>query len=66
MTLQWSYDNGTSWAGQLQIWHKASAYSAMTTIPGGLGNYIYIIYEKGMESAYEAISLVRINIYGGS
>ena len=65
MTLKWSFDNGTTWAGQLQVWPKASGYSSMTTIPGGLDDHIGIIYEKGVSSTTESISFVRVNIYGG-
>ncbi|XP_072014521.1 sialidase-1-like [Amphiura filiformis] len=64
LTLQWSYNNGTTWAGQLQIWPKSSTYSCMTTIPGGLEDHVYIIYEKGI-SSLESISLVRVSLYGG-
>ena len=63
MTLRWSYDNGTSWSGALQIWDKASGYSTMTAHPGS-SPYVFILYEKGVASYMESIAFVRIGLNG--
>lgn len=69
MTLRWSYDNGTTWAGALPIWSKASGYSCMTGQPSYnriLKNkkYIYLMFEKGLLKSTETVSLVKISIDG--
>lgn len=69
MTLRWSYNNGTTWAGALPIWSKASGYSCMTGQPSynrTLKNkkYIYLMFEKGLLKSTETVSLVKISIDG--
>lgn len=67
LTLRWSYDNGTTWPGELEIWPKASGYSVMTSIPGGISelNHIFILYEKGIASSTDSVSFVKLSLYGG-
>ncbi|XP_038046434.1 sialidase-1-like [Patiria miniata] len=62
LTLQWSYDNGTTWDGEFQIWDKASGYSTMTAHPGA-SPYIFILFEKGIISTTESIQFVRVSLY---
>ncbi|XP_077986380.1 sialidase-1-like isoform X2 [Glandiceps talaboti] len=67
LNLQWSYDNGTTWAGKLAINPDYSGYSCMTSFQNTLkyGNDIFIFYERGHEStsAMDSLSLVRIRLY---
>uniref|UniRef100_A0A8C4PXJ3 Sialidase-1 n=1 Tax=Eptatretus burgeri TaxID=7764 RepID=A0A8C4PXJ3_EPTBU len=68
MTLQWSYDNGTTWQPtRLEIWRGPSAYSSLTMMERNTDDlrFIYLIYEKGYKDPYESISFVRIHLYGG-
>ncbi|XP_022104858.1 sialidase-1-like isoform X2 [Acanthaster planci] len=62
LTLRWSYDNGTTWDGELQIWDKASGYSTMTAHPGP-SQYVFILFEKGITSTTESIEFVRVSLY---
>ncbi|XP_071476108.1 sialidase-1-like [Diadema antillarum] len=66
MTLRWSYDNGISWAGSLNIWPQASGYSTMTAIPNDISDYkyIYILYEKGEKSSTQYLSLAKVSLSG--
>ncbi|XP_022104870.1 sialidase-1-like isoform X1 [Acanthaster planci] len=62
LTLRWSYDNGTTWDGELQIWDKASGYSTMTAHPGP-SQYVFILFEKGITSTTDSIEFVRVTLY---
>ncbi|XP_022104868.1 sialidase-1-like isoform X2 [Acanthaster planci] len=62
LTLRWSYDNGTTWDGELQIWDKASGYSTMTAHPGP-SQYIFILFEKGVSYSTESVNFVRVSLY---
>ncbi|XP_078685284.1 sialidase-1-like [Branchiostoma floridae x Branchiostoma belcheri] len=66
MTLRWSYDNGTTWAGSYQVWPNAAAYSTLMMLHTDTedSKYIYLLYEKGQKNAYSTISLAKISIYG--
>eukprot|EP00057_Strongylocentrotus_purpuratus_P033149 XP_790369.3 PREDICTED: sialidase-1 [Strongylocentrotus purpuratus] len=66
MTLRWSYNNGTTWAGSLPVWSKDSGYSTMTAIPNNVqdSKYIYILYEKGQVSSTQYLSLVKVSLTG--
>ncbi|PIK62056.1 putative sialidase-1 [Apostichopus japonicus] len=68
MMLRWSYDNGTTWSGQLPIWEYASGYSCLTAFPEYAGfakqKYLYLVFEKGKESYTDMIEFVRISIDG--
>ncbi|KAI8518649.1 exo-alpha-(2-_3)-sialidase [Branchiostoma belcheri] len=66
MTLRWSYDNGTTWAGSYQVWPNAAAYSTLMMLHTDTedSKYIYLLYEKGEKNAYSTISLAKISIYG--
>nr|XP_006821458.1 PREDICTED: sialidase-1 isoform X1 [Saccoglossus kowalevskii] len=68
LTLQWSYNNGTTWSGKLNIFPGYSAYSAMTAFSNSLkyGDELYILYEKGQNSAnsMDSLSFVRVALYG--
>ncbi|XP_035685057.1 sialidase-1-like isoform X1 [Branchiostoma floridae] len=64
LTLRWSYDNGTTWASSLTIWPQASGYSAMTMLSEDSG-HLYILYEKGVKSSVESLSLAKVALYGG-
>ncbi|CAH1272027.1 NEU1 [Branchiostoma lanceolatum] len=68
MTLRWSYDNGTSWAGELPIWPKAAGYSAITMLQKDPGdkNFLYLLYEKGFTkkgTSTAAIAFTKIQIH---
>ncbi|KAI8518673.1 exo-alpha-(2-_3)-sialidase [Branchiostoma belcheri] len=67
MTLRWSYDNGTSWAGELPIWEKAAGYSAVTMLKKDPEdkNYLYVLYEKGFNktgTSTAAIAFAKIQL----
>ncbi|XP_066293672.1 sialidase-1-like isoform X2 [Branchiostoma lanceolatum] len=66
MTLRWSYDNGTTWAGSYQVWPAAAAYSTLMMLHTDAedSKYIYLLYEKGEKNAYSTISMAKISIYG--
>eukprot|EP00058_Branchiostoma_floridae_P023769 XP_002609259.1 hypothetical protein BRAFLDRAFT_115005 [Branchiostoma floridae] len=67
MMLRWSYDNGTTWPGALPIWDKAAAYSTLMMLPTNDvedQQHLYLLYEKGVNSSAESISLVKISLYG--
>lgn len=68
MMLRWSYDNGTTWSGQLPIWEYASGYSCLTAFPESAGfakqKYLYLVFEKGKESYTDMIEFLRISIDG--
>ncbi|XP_077987069.1 sialidase-1-like [Glandiceps talaboti] len=67
LNLQWSYDNGTTWAGKLAINPGYSGYSCMTSFQNTLkyGNDIFILYERGHAgvSGMDSLSLVRVRLY---
>ncbi|XP_070531603.1 sialidase-1-like [Ptychodera flava] len=67
MTLQWSYNNGTTWTGKLAIDPGYSGYSCMTAFKNPLkfGNDVFIAYESGTAdpSKMDSITLVRIQLY---
>ncbi|XP_035684478.1 sialidase-1-like isoform X2 [Branchiostoma floridae] len=66
MTLRWSYDNGTTWAGSYQVWPAAAAYSTLMMLHTDAedSRFIYLLYEKGQKNAYSTISLAKISLYG--
>eukprot|EP00058_Branchiostoma_floridae_P023768 XP_002609258.1 hypothetical protein BRAFLDRAFT_124755 [Branchiostoma floridae] len=66
MTLRWSYDNGTTWAGSYQVWPAAAAYSTLMMLHTDTedSRFIYLLYEKGQKNAYSTISLAKISLYG--
>ncbi|XP_019643305.1 PREDICTED: sialidase-1-like [Branchiostoma belcheri] len=67
MMLRWSYDNGTTWPGALPIWDKPAAYSTLMMLPTNDMDdqqHLYLLYEKGVKSSAESISLVKISLYG--
>ncbi|XP_077986109.1 sialidase-1-like [Glandiceps talaboti] len=67
LNLQWSYDNGTTWAGKLAINPDYSGYSCMTSFQNTLkyGNDIFIRYERGHDgvSGMDSLSLVRVRLH---
>nr|XP_015195198.1 PREDICTED: sialidase-1-like [Lepisosteus oculatus] len=68
LTLRWSFTNGTSWEPEtVRVWDGPSAYSSMTSLDRTVEDrkYVYVIYEKGHQSAYESISIAKIHLYGG-
>ncbi|XP_033643235.1 sialidase-1-like [Asterias rubens] len=62
LNLRWSYDNGTTWADEYQIWNKASGYSTMTAHPGSMP-YIFILFEKGILSYFESLTFLRVSLF---
>ncbi|XP_043534184.1 sialidase-1 [Chiloscyllium plagiosum] len=65
LTLRWSYDNGKSWVkDKIMIWPGPSGYSSMTTSNNTSSNeqYIYLVFEKGLNDITESISFVKIHI----
>ncbi|XP_053153484.1 sialidase-1 isoform X5 [Hemicordylus capensis] len=68
MTLRWSFTNGLTWWGKpLQIWSRASGYSCMTALDGTAPedtHSLFVIYEKGVYSSLESISVAKISING--
>nr|XP_019964177.1 PREDICTED: sialidase-1 [Paralichthys olivaceus] len=69
LTLRWSLTDGNSWENNtVQIWAGPSGYSCMTSLDNSViedKKYIYIIYEKGHKDSNEAISFVKIHLFGG-
>jgi len=57
MTLKMSYDNCQTWSVSKLIYAGPSAYSCLVRLSN---KQIGLLFEKGMESAYETISFLRI------
>ncbi|XP_070531604.1 sialidase-1-like [Ptychodera flava] len=67
LTLQWSYNNGTTWSGKLPIDPGYSGYSCMAAFQNPLkyGSDIFIVYESGLQksTAMDSITLIRVQLY---
>lgn len=57
MTIQISHDAGVSWQPKISVYEGHSAYSDMLVFKNG---DVGIVYENGLESAYEKITFLRI------
>ncbi|MGI6047614.1 MAG: sialidase family protein [Petrimonas sp.] len=57
MTIQISRDGGMSWQPKVLVYAGHSAYSDMTVFRNG---DVGIVYENGLENAYEKITFLRI------
>lgn len=57
LTLRLSPDQGASWPRELLLDAGPSAYSCLSLLPDGS---IGCLYERGVKSAYETVSFVRV------
>ncbi|MDO5523805.1 MAG: sialidase family protein [Bacteroidia bacterium] len=58
MTIQISRDGGESWQPKVSVYEGHSAYSDMAIFNNG---DVGIVFENGLENAYEKITFLRIN-----
>lgn len=58
MAIQISRDGGVSWKPHVSVYEGHSAYSDMVVFNNG---DVGIVYENGLENAYEKITFLRIN-----
>jgi sialidase-1 len=58
MTVKMSSDNCRTWFASKLIYAGPSAYSSLARLPNGK---IGLLFEKGIQSAYETISFVTLN-----
>lgn len=58
MTIQISRNGGASWQPKVSVYEGHSAYSDMTVFSNG---DVGIVFENGVENAYEKITFLRIN-----
>ncbi|NHE56067.1 exo-alpha-sialidase [Cyclobacterium sp. GBPx2] len=59
MTVKLSRDSGRTWEASQLLFDGPSAYSALAVMPNG---EILCLFEKGDQSPYEKISLVRLSL----
>lgn len=59
MTVRLSLDDGRTWPSERLIHEGPSAYSSLARLPDG---QVGLLYEGGVEQAYEAIRLARFSI----
>lgn len=59
MTVRLSEDEGRSWGAARVLHEGPSAYSCLAVLPGGS---IACLYERGLKSPYERLTLARFNI----
>ncbi|XP_078605580.1 sialidase-1-like [Branchiostoma floridae x Branchiostoma japonicum] len=62
MTLKWSYDNGTTWEGELPIWNEMAGYSVLADDPTD-DRHLYLIYEKGVKSSVDFVAVTKIQLF---
>jgi sialidase-1 len=56
LTIRISYDDGTTWAASRLLHEGPAAYSCLSRLPGG---QVICLYERGVKSAYEHITMAR-------
>jgi len=59
MTVWASFDRAKTWPVKRLIWAGPSAYSSLAAARDGT---IYLLFERGKKSLYEAITVVRFNL----
>jgi len=59
MTVKLSQDEGRTWPTGVVVYAGPSAYSCLATLVGGT---ILCLYENGVDSPYERISLARLTV----
>ncbi|XP_078605581.1 sialidase-1-like [Branchiostoma floridae x Branchiostoma japonicum] len=65
MTLKWSYDDGTTWEGELPIWNEMAGYSVLADDPTD-DRHLYLIYEKGVKSSVDFVAVAKIQLFNNS
>ncbi len=59
MTLRMSLDEGKTWPVGRVLWPGPAAYSSLAVLPDGT---VLCLYERGLKSPYEKITLARVKL----